>query len=143
MYIYTIQRMVIREEKKFMGDKMAYLRKQKTLTPQEKEDYRRKKLVEVRKGTGPGRPIQRRKPSSVGYTPISSINAKREKEMARVLQAAADVKEGKKRQKKILKGINKSIEDTRFRAATQELNFEFQHQDVFSASEFIEDKFNR
>ena len=135
--------MVIREEKKFMGDKMAYLRKQKTLTPQEKEDYRRKKLVEVRKGTGPGRPIQRRKPSSVGYTPISSINAKREKEMARVLQAAADVKEGKKRQKKILKGINKSIEDTRFRAATQELNFEFQHQDVFSASEFIEDKFNR
>ena len=72
------------------------------------EDYRRKKLVEVRKGTGPGRPIQRRKPSSVGYTPIASINEKREREYQRVLQAAADVKEGKKRQRKILKKIVKS-----------------------------------
>jgi len=135
--------MVIREEKKFLANKVDYINRDKLMDKKDKETYRRKKLVEVRKGTGPGRPIQRRKPSSVGYTPISSINAKREKEMARVLQAAADVKEGKKRQKKILKGINKSIEDTRFRAATQELNFEFQHQDVFSASEFIEDKFNR
>ena len=100
--------MVIREEKKIMADKMAYLRKEKTLTQQEKEDYRRKKLVEVRKGTGPGRPIQRRKPSSVGYTPISAINESREREFQRVLQAAADVKEGKKRQKKILKNIVKS-----------------------------------
>ena len=100
--------MVIREEKKFMGDKMAYLRKEKTLTQQEKEDFRRKKLVEVRKGTGAGRPIQRRKPSSVGYTPISAINQSREREYQRVLQAAREQKEGAKRQKKILKKIVKS-----------------------------------
>ena len=100
--------MVIREEKKFLANKIDYLTGEKKMKPQEKEDYRRKKLVEVRKGTGPGRPIQRRKPSSVGYTPISAINQSREREYQRVLQAAADVKEGKKRQRKILKKIVKS-----------------------------------
>lgn len=71
--------MVIREEKKFLANKIDYLTGEKKMKPQEKEDYRRKKLVEVRKGTGPGRPIQRRKPSSVGYTPISAINQSRER----------------------------------------------------------------
>ena len=100
--------MVIREEKKFLANKIDYLTGEKKMTPQEKQDYRRKKLVEVRKGTGAGRPIQRRKPSSIGYTPIASINEKREKEYQRVLQAAADQKEGAKRQRKILKKIVKS-----------------------------------
>jgi hypothetical protein len=44
--------MVIREEKKML--------KGKKLTKSEKEDFRRKKLVEVRKGKGPGRPTQMR-----------------------------------------------------------------------------------
>ena len=44
--------MVIREEKKMLkGDK---------LTRAQKTDYRRKKLVEVRKGSGAGRPVQMR-----------------------------------------------------------------------------------
>lgn len=44
--------MVIREEKKML--------KGKKLTKSEKEDFRRKKLVEVRKGKGAGRPTQMR-----------------------------------------------------------------------------------
>ena len=44
--------MVIREEKKMLkGEK---------LTKEQKADYRRKKLVEVRKGKGAGRPVQMR-----------------------------------------------------------------------------------
>ena len=43
---------VIREEKKMLkGEK---------LTKEQKADYRRKKLVEVRKGKGAGRPVQMR-----------------------------------------------------------------------------------
>ena len=45
-------KMVIREEKKMLkGEK---------LTKEQKADYRRKKLVEVRKGKGAGRPVQMR-----------------------------------------------------------------------------------
>jgi cytochrome c553 len=44
--------MVIREEKKMLkGEK---------LSKEQKTDYRRKKLVEIRKGKGPGRPFQMR-----------------------------------------------------------------------------------
>ena len=44
--------MVIREEKKMLkGEK---------LTKEQKADFRRKKLVEVRKGKGAGRPVQMR-----------------------------------------------------------------------------------
>ena len=101
--------MVIREEKKVMADKVAYISREKKLTPKETEDYRRKKLVEVRKGTGAGRPVQARKKTSVGYTPIAEINKKREAEMKRVLESVKEVKEGKKRTKKIEKKIGKSI----------------------------------
>lgn len=103
--------MVIREEKKVMEDKVAYISRAKKLTPKETEDYRRKKLVEVRKGTGAGRPQQPRKKSSVGYTPIAEINRKREAEMARVMQGMREVKEGKKRQKGIKKEIKSSISE--------------------------------
>lgn len=123
--------MVIREEKKFLANKMDYLTGEKKMTPQEKQDYRRKKLVEVRKGTGAGRPIQRRKPSSIGYTPIASINEKREKEYQRVLQAAADQKEGAKRQRKILKKIVKS--QTAFDEKLKEIkhNQDSNDEDIF------------
>tara|TARA_R110000824_G_scaffold361957_7_gene549873 strand:+ start:165 stop:704 length:540 start_codon:yes stop_codon:yes gene_type:complete len=103
--------MVIREEKKVMADKLAYIRRDKKLTPQETEDYRRKKLVEVRKGTGAGRPIQARKKSSVGYTPIAAINAAREREYQRVLQSAREQKEGMKRQKTIKKEIKTKMSE--------------------------------
>lgn len=123
--------MVIREEKKFLANKIDYLTGEKKMTPQEKQDYRRKKLVEVRKGTGAGRPIQRRKPSSIGYTPIASINEKREKEYQRVLQAAADQKEGAKRQRKILKKIVKS--QTAFDEKLKEIkhNQDSNDEDIF------------
>jgi len=103
--------MVIREEKKVMEDKLAYIKREKKLTPKETEDYRRKKLVEVRKGTGAGRPVQARKKSSVGYTPIAEINKKREAEMKRVIEGMKEVKEGKKRQKGIKKEIKSSISE--------------------------------
>lgn len=123
--------MVIREEKKFLANKIDYLTGEKKMTPQEKQDYRRKKLVQVRKGTGAGRPIQRRKPSSIGYTPIASINEKREKEYQRVLQAAADQKEGAKRQRKILKKIVKS--QTAFDEKLKEIkhNQDSNDEDIF------------
>ena len=44
--------MVIREEKKML--------KGQALSTREKTEYRRKKLVEVRKGTGSGRPVMSR-----------------------------------------------------------------------------------
>ena len=44
--------MVIREEKKML--------KGEALSTREKTEYRRKKLIEVRKGEGPGRPVMSR-----------------------------------------------------------------------------------
>lgn len=58
---------------------MTKLQKRKQLTRKEKDNLRRKKLVEVRKGQGGGRPF---KPSL--HNTREQLNALREKEMARV-----------------------------------------------------------
>jgi len=63
--------MVIRE--------MTKLQKRKQLTRKEKDNLRRKKLQELRKGTGAGRPMM---PSRMNTR--EQLNALREQEMARV-----------------------------------------------------------
>ena len=58
---------------------MTKLQKRKQLTRKEKDNLRRKKLVELRKGTGAGRPAM---PSRMNTR--EQLNALREQEMARV-----------------------------------------------------------
>ncbi len=71
--------MVFRELKKLQ--KQEALGQEPDLSAEEKGDLRRKKLVEVRKGTGAGRPM---KPTSLNTR--AQINALREAEMARVAE---------------------------------------------------------
>jgi len=71
--------MPIREEKK--------LAKKQKLTRKEKDELRRKKLKEVRKGTGSGRPFQMRKKSADTFrnpTTQEMLSERREREIARV-----------------------------------------------------------
>ena len=68
--------MVIREEKKMLAGK--------ELTKKEKEDFRRKKLKEVRKGKAAGRPVQMRaKTKGTFLNPFTQnyMNELRDKEM--------------------------------------------------------------
>ena len=58
---------------------MTKMQKRQTLTRKEKDDLRRKKLKELRKGQGAGRPF---KPSM--HNTREQLNMLREKEMARV-----------------------------------------------------------
>ena len=71
--------MVFRELKKLQKQEMAG--QEPDLSTGEKDDLRRKKLVELRKGTGAGRPM---KPST--FNTREQINALREAEMARVAE---------------------------------------------------------
>ena len=71
--------MVFRELKKLQKQEKAG--QEPDLSRGEKDDLRRKKLVEVRKGTGAGRPM---KPST--FNTRAQINALREAEMARVAE---------------------------------------------------------
>jgi len=66
--------MVIREEKKLLADLDSFLKKEKNFTTKEKEDFRRKKLIELRKGSGAGRPLQQRKQTSTA--PLSRKDIK-------------------------------------------------------------------
>ena len=71
--------MVFRELKKLQKQEKAG--QEPDLSRGEKDDLRRKKLVEVRKGGGTGRPM---KPST--FNTREQINALREAEMARVAE---------------------------------------------------------
>tara|TARA_R110002020_G_scaffold52105_2_gene146836 strand:- start:11 stop:274 length:264 start_codon:yes stop_codon:yes gene_type:complete len=76
--------MVIREEKKML--------KGQALTREQKTDYRRKKLVEVRKGTGSGRPAQMRTKTKGTFNnrfTQAYMNERRDKEM-KLLQTRMD-----------------------------------------------------
>tara|TARA_R110002020_G_scaffold474331_2_gene705351 strand:+ start:4440 stop:4769 length:330 start_codon:yes stop_codon:yes gene_type:complete len=71
--------MPIREEKK--------LAKKQKLTRKEKDDLRRKKLKEVRKGKGAGRPFQMRKKTADTFRNPQTqemLSERRERELARV-----------------------------------------------------------
>jgi len=71
--------MAIREAKK--------LAKGQKLTKKEKEDFRRKKLVEVRKGKGAGRPLQMRAKSAGTFrNPVTQemLSERREREILRL-----------------------------------------------------------
>jgi len=92
--------MVIREDKKISKNVKGYLTKTKEFTKEEKDNFRRKKLVEVRKGTGAGRPKQVRKDTSKGYVPLDLIEKKREKELDRL----------KEQSKKIANSLEKNKE---------------------------------
>lgn len=100
---------MIREEKKLLKDLKSYLQKEKEFSKEEKERFRRLKLKEVRKGKGPGRPVEARKKSSVGYTPIGEINKKREKEQERLLKDMKDLKEALEKKGTRPKIINRTL----------------------------------
>jgi len=79
--------MVIREEKKMLSGKQ--------LTRGEKTDYRRKKLVEVRKGKGAGAPVKMRAKTKGTFnnrTTQAYMNELRDKEMKALQTRMEDFK---------------------------------------------------